>query len=145
MRIWHKALIQDLPNKQLLGQWRELCLIAKAINQNGTPNHLLVNKITEYSNFEEHLNYYATMVADEMEQRGYKCDYSKFSKYIHPKKNHITYDKLFAGWHNDRYLIQCYANLQEKFDRGGIPFNEYCKVCEKILKYFGLSISMVIG
>ena len=27
---------------------------------------------------------------------------------------------LFENWHNDRYLAQCYYNLQEKFDCGGI-------------------------
>ena len=31
MRLWHKDLICVLPKNQLLGQWREVCLIAKEI------------------------------------------------------------------------------------------------------------------
>ena len=48
MRLWHKDLIQYLPDLQLKGQWRECALIADALAKNGTPNHLLVNRVTEY-------------------------------------------------------------------------------------------------
>ena len=30
--------------------------------------------------------------------------------------------------HNDRYLRQCYFNLQEKYDRGIITFDEWKKI-----------------
>ena len=40
----------------------------------------------------------------------------------------IDDEDLFADWHNDRYLTQCYYNLQEKWDRGGIPFDEWADV-----------------
>ena len=43
MRLWHKDLIDVLPNQQLVAQWRELSAIAGAIQKHGTPNHLLVN------------------------------------------------------------------------------------------------------
>ena len=48
MRCWHKDLISVLPKQQLLGQWRECCLIAKNIAEQGTPNHILVNRIFNY-------------------------------------------------------------------------------------------------
>ena len=32
---------------------------------------------------------------------------------------------LFPGWHTDEYLKQCYYNLQEKHDRGGITDQEW--------------------
>lgn len=48
MRLWHKDLIQILPKNQLLSQWRECCCIARNIAVNGTPNHILVNKIMDY-------------------------------------------------------------------------------------------------
>lgn len=35
---------------------------------------------------------------------------------------------LFEGWHNERYLKQCYYNLQEKYDCGGISKEEWMKV-----------------
>lgn len=32
---------------------------------------------------------------------------------------------LYNDWHNDRYLRQCLFNLQEKYDCGGIPEEEW--------------------
>lgn len=132
MRLWHVDLIEVLPKKQLLSQWRECCRIARNIVVNGTPNHLLVNKILDYDISEFYS--YATMVFAEMQKRGYKCDFEKFSKFcdcdtlvFHP----------FASWHNDRYFVQCVFNLQEKYDCGGITNGEWQKIeqkyCEKIL------------
>ena len=136
MRLWHKDLIEVLPRQQLLGQWRECCLIAKNIAENGTPNHLLVNKIMDYPI--EHFYSYAKWIEIEMKRRGYKCDFWKFEKWydrtiqsqIYSEMKHIEpytwlkKDALFPDWHNERYLKQCFYNLQEKYDCGGIPENE---------------------
>jgi len=73
MRLWHKDLISVLPDKQLLGQWRECCAIASNIANKGTPNHLLVNKIMDYPI--EHFRYYGFTVYIEMCNRGFKCDF----------------------------------------------------------------------
>ena len=35
---------------------------------------------------------------------------------------------LYYEEHNDRYLRQCYFNLQEKYDRGIITFDEWRKI-----------------
>lgn len=129
MRLWHKDLIPVLPRKQLLGQWRECCLIAKNIREKGTPNHLLVNKIMNYP-FEHFLGY-CRLVANEMKKRGYHCDENKISvccgTYLSVKQT-----DLFCGWHNERYLKQCYYNLQEKYDCGGVPEEEW-----KTFRYLG--------
>lgn len=129
MRLWHKDLISVLPKQQLLGQWRECCLIAKEISTKGTPNHVLVNKILYYDL--DHFHYYASMVSDEMESRGYKCDFSRFTKWIKLETNHIVDKSLFYNWHNQRYLRQCYYNLQEKYDCGVISLDEWRKIHEK--------------
>lgn len=126
MRLWHKDLIPFLPRQQLLGQWRECCLIAKNIATKGSPNHLLVNRIMDYPL--EHFHYYAGMVYDECINRGYKCDYSKFAKWIQVVEDHCTYEKLFSNWHNERYLWECFSNLQEKYDCGGITEDEWNKI-----------------
>ena len=123
MRLWHKDLISALPRLQLVGQWRECCLIAKNIAKEGTPNHLLVNKIMLYPI--EHFYRYASEVSDEMESRGYKCDFNKFTQYIKIDKCHITHDEMFKSWHNYRYLMQCFYNLQEKHDCYGISDEEW--------------------
>ena len=49
MRLWHKDLIDVLPKNQLVSQWRELLAIKGSIDKKGTPNHLLVNKVLNYS------------------------------------------------------------------------------------------------
>lgn len=137
MRLWHKDLIPYLPQKQLVAQWRELCCIAKNIATFGTPNHILVNPILNYP--VGHFTHYGRLVIDEMEKRGYNVSKNSLSNFL--DNSLIGYDKdvfnkkgfglLYEGWMNDRYLTQCYYNLQEKYDRGGIPKAEWQKVVNK--------------
>lgn len=128
MRLWHKDLIPVLPRQQLLGQWRECCLIARSIQKHGTPNHLLVNKIMDYPM--EHFWTYGVMIAKEMEARKYKCDFERFAQYF-PLGGYqeVSKDELFKDWHTNRYLRQCFSNLQEKFDCGGVPVAQWAEVC----------------
>ena len=120
MRLWHRDLIEVLPRQQLIAQWRECCCIARNIVVNGTPNHLLVNKILDYDLSEFYS--YSILVSSEMVNRGYKVDRNKFEKYI---KCDRFVSHPFEEWFNDRYFWQCYFNLQEKFDCRGISVNEW--------------------
>ena len=131
MRLWHKDLIAVLPNNQLRGQWRECCLIAKGLHDNNL-NHILVNKVKRYPL--THLAIYGFMVYDEMRRRGYSANLKTFTRYMPEwfdlddvpfEDGEISTENLFSGWHNDRYLRQCYYNLQEKYDCGGIPEHEW--------------------
>jgi len=132
MRLWHKDLIWILPRQQLLGQWRECCLIAKNIKEKGTPNHLLVNKIMDYDI--SHFWCYTVLVVNEMTRRDYKVDFSKFTNHIqHKLIVGVPFNDLFDGWHNDRYCHQCLLNLQEKYDCGGIPEDEYKKIVKNTI------------
>lgn len=128
MRLWHKDLIPVLPQKQLLGQWRECCAIAKNINEKGTPNHILVNRIMEYP-IEQFIRY-SREIFYEMKRRGFDCDYTKFSQYVNnPNAGwKMPIKDLFPTWHNDRYLTQCYYNLEEKYDCGGISTEEFKEI-----------------
>ena len=136
MRLWHKDLISVLPRQQLLGQWRECCLIAKNIAEKGAPNHILVNKIMDYPI--GHFWFYTNSVIFEMRERRYKVDVEKFLKWYRQIGEafppYIEDDKLFASWHNDRYLNQCFYNLQEKYDCGGINETEYGLIRRKVLE-----------
>lgn len=128
MRLWHKDLVPYLPRLQLISQWRECCCIAKNIADNGTPNHILVNKIMEYPICD--FMYYSNEVQREMMKCGYKVsEKSKNNFYMNFHKiNGIKEGNnkpMFFGWHNERYLKQCLFNLQEKFDCGGIPKDEW--------------------
>ena len=127
MRLWHKSLIPYLPRQQLLGQWRECCLIAKNITEKGTPNHILVNRIMDYP-----IGYfwdYGYLVCKNIRNRGYKCNFGKFDpwfRFYKPLNLPIDIDnELFLNWHNDRYLTQCMFNLEEKHDCQGITDDEW--------------------
>lgn len=124
MRLWHKSLITVLPDKQLLGQWRECCAIASNIANKGTPNHILVNKIMNYNL--DHFWSYGKYIANEMERRSFRVDFEKFNQWF-PFGGYefISLEDLFIGWHEDRYLTQCFCNLQEKHDCGALAWHEY--------------------
>ena len=138
MRLWHKDLITVLPRQQLIGQWRECCLIAKNIAEKGTPNHILVNRIMDYPI--GHFWEYGYLLYGEMQNRGYKCDFDKFEQWFDkpwalPVPNCV---EMFSNWHNDKYLKQCYYNLQEKHDCGGITDKDWDRIEWRYLRMLGV-------
>ena len=139
MRIWHKDLIPVLPQEQLNQQWRECCGIVKAIAEKGTPNNSLVNRIMDYPI--NHFFIYSSMIKDEMVKRGGGCNFDKFVAAVPQDKLDsnlvVNHDNLFANWHTDRYLRQCYYMLEEKYDCGSITeeeFNQIHSVCKHCLE-----------
>lgn len=153
MRLWHYELIPYLPKQQLLGQWRECMLIAKNLAEKGTPNHILVNRILDYPAwcFEN----YCQLVAIEIHKRGYKINsktQAKLDLYLYwfKKDNKLKGKvslKIFEDWHNRRYLDQCFYNLQEKYDCGGITENEFnlLQFGYEKLRYGSLEVNNVHG
>ena len=125
MRLWHKDLLKVLPREQLVSQWRECSAIAGSILKSGTPNHLLVNKILDYHI--SHFISYSLMVRAEMSRRGYRTMQSVEDKIVslYPNYMLIPKDSLFCDWHNARYFMQCYHNLEEKYDCGGITQEDW--------------------
>lgn len=138
MRMWHKDLIQVLPRKQLVAQWRELCAIIGKTAKCGTPNMLLVNKVLQYPPV--HFIIYANTVVNEMKRRGYKVTNTSYFAMMHNLKKSIennvfdlytyqyvpeTIHDVYKDWHDTRYYMQCYCNLQEKYDCGGIAQEEW--------------------
>ena len=51
----------------------------------------------------------------------------KIELYLNGAERHrlSTDTKLFKNWHNQSYLTQCYFNLQEKRDCGGVTEDEW--------------------
>ena len=130
MRLWHKSLIPVLPREQLVAQWRELSAIAGNILNRGTPNHILVNKIMDYS-FNDFITY-AQYVRTEMTRRGYRTMDSVWNKIISITDNYsiIDIDNIYANWMNDTYLKICYFNLYEKYLCGGISQQDWDKISQ---------------
>ena len=127
MRLWHYELIPVLPKKMLVSQWRE-CIAIKRQWEKGTLKHRLVSYVKDYD-----VNYfinYVNKIIGEMDKRQIK--YNKKLKF---EIWDIGFRTAFAGLirnnypeHNNRYLKQCYYNLQEKADRGIITQEEWKKI-----------------
>ena len=131
MRLWHIALLPVLPREQLLGQWGEICLIAKRIRLNGTPGHILVNWVMEYP--PEHLDYYARAVAAEMKARGYKCNTSRYWQWrTYTSERAVKAKYVFQPKMGPKYLVQCYMNLDEKADCGGIAMEDMDRISDLV-------------
>lgn len=145
MRLWHYKLLPYLPRLQLISQYKECCCIMQNLNEKGTPNHILVNKILDYPMGD--FFRYTIYVIEEMKNRGYKVNESKFldryKLYAETRWREIDRTitepaiyEIYKDWHNDRYLKQCYYNLQEKYDCGGITKEEWEPLHNFITNYF---------
>lgn len=130
MRLWHYKLISALPDYHLQGQWRDLCSIARNIVVEGSPKSMLVDRVMDYPL--THLCSYAARVIEEMGVRGFKFKPEKFFGWIASMDianfPEISDDELFKGWHNSKYYVQCYHNLAEKHDCGGMTDDEWDKI-----------------
>ena len=118
MRLWHTKLISVLPREQLVAQWRELSSIAGAIQKNGTPNHVLVNFVMDYSY--DHFISYAYYVRQEMTCRGYRTMNKVWDKIcsLDPNWKCLSLEEVYKEKMNYFYLTICYYNLCEKYDCG---------------------------
>lgn len=130
MRLWHYKLIGYLPNSQLLAQWRELNTIFRAGVER--INHVLINYVKEYENPKDELYAYGDRVLNEMHRRGLvkHISFKNWNEFFQEELSRPAYelseDKGYAPFkkhHTDRYLIQCFYNLQEKYDRGQKDFS----------------------
>jgi len=129
MRLWHYKLIPVLPNQMLVSQWRE-CIAIKKQWEKGTLKHRLVSYVKDYDKLV--FLSYTIQVTNEMQMRNikfqkkYKDEIAKFC--FTPTKVQEKNENQYYEEHNDRYLKQCYYNLQEKYDRGIINEEEWQKI-----------------
>lgn len=104
----------------------------------------MINYVYEYP--KEDLLVYSLLVMSEMDLRGIEIKkLDNFNNYFAGVyvKNIPNYENyvLFAKHHTKRYLLQCFYNLQEKFDRGQGDFNRktYLDIC-KAVEESGISL-----
>lgn len=119
MRLWDYRLITVLPNKMLVSQWRE-CIAIKRQWEKGTLKHRLVRYVL--NNDKKTFMGYVLDVINEMENRNIKFN---FKYYEEINEFCGGYNNLIYPEHNERYLKQCYYNLEEKADRGIISEEEW--------------------
>ena len=124
MRLWHVDLIPVLPRRQLFEQWRDLNSIFK--NQ---PNHIMINWVYDYP--KDHLYSYSLLVMEEMSRRGYRYNTENFEKYF--GKDIVRITKVFPEKMTHYYLSQCFSNLDEKHDCGGISDEEFQPISDMFL------------
>lgn len=122
MRLWHYKLIPVLPNKMLVSQWRE-CIAIKRQWEKGTLKHGLVSYVKWYN--KDIFAWYTHQIFLEMRKRNIKCKVDYMTEIISFCHYRLWQDNLEYPEHNDRYLKQCYYNLQEKYDRGIISESEW--------------------
>jgi len=118
MRLWHQYIINSLPDKQLLGQHRELCALR---GLGFGKKHSIVNYVFYYPYY--YLYKFHLLVMKQMKKRNFKVnkiwyirtyrgknicfDNSKFTK--RTRVNRLIYKE-----HNIEYLKECLINLNNK-------------------------------
>lgn len=132
MRLWHYKLLSYLPKSQLLSKKRECDLIWKDLKQGKKTNHILINYIWQYEDFKDRIKSYYLLLEKEFKKRNFKFNNNCFEL----GKAYVIYDNPFPNHHNNKYLKQCFYNLQEKFDRKQKDFDEeiYNKLKEFVEK-----------
>jgi len=126
MRLWHYRLLKVLPDKMIVSQWRE-CIAIKRQWEKGTLKHRLVSYVKDYDRL--YFYKYVGNICNEMINRDINyqvkyfdeiCDFCGVNIFNVAFQDLNNYPE-----HNDRYLRQCYYNLEEKHDRGIISDEEW--------------------
>ena len=113
MRIWDYRLIPYLPDFQFRGQLRELVAIMRDWRDKGKTNHLLINKVMDFT--PRNLTAYFLRYEEEYRKRYAKgIKPSVVEEFILFCGETKLYCEPFKGWHNKEYLRVCMANLYEK-------------------------------
>lgn len=113
----------------LVAQWRE-CIAIKRQWEKGTLKHRLVSYVMDHNR--ECFMQYVAHIDSEMTMRGIKHQdkyYDEILEFCEEDiDEEVVYQELPYHEHNDRYLTQCYFNLQEKYDRGIVTEKEWDKI-----------------
>jgi len=131
MRLWDYCLLKVLPDRFIVAQWRE-CIAIKRQWEKGTLKHRLVSYVMDHN--KEYFMQYVAHIDSEMTIRGIKHQNKYYEEIYDFCKNDFDdnekYKEMPYPEHNNRYLRQCYYNLEEKYDRGIISFDEFQKIQE---------------
>ena len=145
-KIWHKDLVRYLPD-EILVQLFEDCwrgYVLEVIRYNGKYLSPEFEKVTHYN--KSHFYSYCLIIVNELEEReitheiqGYDYGRQDIYDFVSDEERQISsrVDKdnsLFYGWHNERYLVQCYYELQLLFDCGLIDKDCWFSIYKHVKK-----------
>ena len=131
MRLWHRELLPYLPDLQFKGQLRELVAIMHDWRDKGATNHLLINRVMEYSK-RDLVAYFIRYEVEYHKRYGkWLNKYSgEFIRFYGEEEKLTGYD----GWHDKAYLRVCMANLYEKhvfgIGKSRITDEEWKRLCD---------------
>lgn len=139
MRIWSKRLIPYLPTKQLKALRYEL---GDMIKEYPEIKHSLVKFANNYDCI--YLYQYFLNTCHELELRDipmwadYNENISELAISKSKVKGNVVKDDFTFTEDNNRYLKQCYYNLQEKYDRGIITKENFDLIENVVLFYINI-------
>lgn len=136
MRLWHIDLLPYLPNQMIISQWRE-CLAIKRQWDKGTLKHRLVSYVMRYEKI--WLFDYVKVLIAQMKNRNINYQKNLYDEFYEWSEQNTYIMKppiLRYSEHDDRYLKQCYYNLQEKYDREIISEDVWQRI-ERFMKEYG--------
>lgn len=145
MRIWHKDLIDVLPDN-LLSQLQNDCLtiIGNLLDFNSTGDDLC-DRICEYP--KTHFTTYCDEVTKEVmsreitTQETHELIKEATAMHLHEitypilsweDACYVTHQRLFEFWHSPRYLQQCLLILEEMYDCDLIMYKDWFNILNKV-------------
>ena len=142
MRIWPYQMLDVLPTKQLVSQWRECLAISGCIAGAGL-NHATVNRVKEYPL--EHFAAYCDLVRKEFAAREFTIGTNTIEKldrdinysrleYTLKISNGVALvngQPLLEQFHSIRHIRQCVYSFEERYDCGTITELEWGKIVDK--------------
>ena len=120
MRLWSWKLLPYLPKSQLVAQKRECDLIWKDLHEGKKTNHILINYIWVYEDYEKQLSIYYSLLEREFKKRGIKFNVSPNATIWVGKE----FPEPFIFHQDNDYLMACYWNLREKYTRNQKDFDD---------------------
>lgn len=134
MRLLHKSLIHVLPTTLLLEQLDECRnVVTQANAYNGILKDYEIQRVMFFN--KSHFYNYCCIICNELFERGVEVHDSvrePILEYVDDEAKQtgafIEFNDLFKGWHDNRYLKQCYYILQERFDCGKLEPNNFIKI-----------------
>jgi len=146
-RLYHKDLIQVLPDDLLIQQLHDCLDISYNLSMTGRTGNVLTEKITTHLP-DEFYSYFLLVrdeilkrqmltcaVLQEMEQQ-FMINMIQYTGRDAFSK--IDYPRIFDGWMSPRYLQQCILILEEMYDNDAIELKDWFRIVNSVrnLNYF---------